>query len=56
MRGAEEASAELGTRLGTSALMSAGNLFMSNAELYNAPAAVAGSEAEGGCQYIDVKP
>ena len=45
-----------GTRLGTSALMSAGNLFMSNKELYNAPAAVAGSKAEGGCQYIDVKP
>ena len=55
MRGVGEASAELGTRLGISALMNARSLSMNNTELYNVPSAVAGSEAEGAWQCTNVK-
>ena len=56
MSSVEDASADLGTRLGTNALMSARNLSMSNMELHNAQVAVAGSEAEGACVSIDMEP
>ena len=41
-----EASADLGTRPGTSAPMRAGSLSMNSVELCNVPLAVAGSEVE----------
>ena len=51
-----EASADLGTRPGTSAPVRAGSLSMNSVELCNVPLAVADCEIEEAGQYIDVKP